>query len=158
MKKDFNQMVLSKTKDDLFAAQEAYLFARGWRKDGDKHYTTDHIAWVFPGDKVLIKKAMDAQEWQEWLEYYTSSQQARTAFVEICALAGSDVVAEENAILSIGREFLPEFALKVLDKIDLSAREEIEYYEWLTDSVQAAMDEHANTLACGHEWHELDNN
>jgi hypothetical protein len=86
-------------------------------------------------------------------KFHISSQQARTDFVEICALAGSSTVAEENAALSIGREFLPEFALKILDKIDLNAKEEIEYYEWLTYGVQVAIDENAYTLECGHLWH-----
>ncbi len=79
--------------------------------------------------------------------YHTVSQVARTAFVEICALAGSTTVAEENAALSIGREHLPEHALKVLDKTDLSAREEREYYEWLTEGVQTAIDENAELAA-----------
>lgn len=70
-----------------------------------------------------------------------ASQAARTAFVEICALAGSTTVAEENAALSIGRELLPEHAIKVLDKVDLTPREEREYYEWLTAVVQTAIDE-----------------
>lgn len=86
--------------------------------------------------------------------YHTASQAARTAFVEICALAGSTTIAEENAALSIGREHLPEHALKVLDKVDLTAREEREYYEWLTEGVQTAIDEHSAELAAGHEWHE----
>jgi len=86
---------------------------------------------------------------------YHASQAARTAFVEICADAGSTTVAEENAALSIGREFLPPVALIVLDKSrDLTAREEIEYHEWLTAGVQTAIDENAAELAAGHEWSE----
>lgn len=88
--------------------------------------------------------------------YHIASQAARTAFFEICALAGSTTVAEENAALSIGRDRLPEPALKVLDKQDLTAREECEYYEWLTDGVQTAIDEHSAELATGHDWHEED--
>lgn len=87
--------------------------------------------------------------------YHNASQVARTAFVEICALAGSTTVAEENAALSIGREHLPEYAIKVLDKQELTAREEREYYEWLTESVQTAIDEHSAELATGHEWFEV---
>lgn len=74
---------------------------------------------------------------------HIASQAARTAFVEICALAGSDTVAQENAALSVGREHLPEHALKVLGKQDLTAREEREYYEWLTENVQTSIDEAA---------------
>lgn len=87
------------------------------------------------------------------MTYHNASQAARTAFTEISALAGSTTVAEENAALSIGREFLPAFAIKVLDKVDLTASEEREYYEWLTESVQTAIDENAETLNAGHEWH-----
>lgn len=87
---------------------------------------------------------------------HQSSQSARTKFVEICSLAGSTTVAEENAALSIGREFLPDFAIKVLDRQFLTEREEIEYHEWLIDSVQDAMDEHSATINAGHEWHKVD--
>lgn len=75
--------------------------------------------------------------------YHLESLAARNGFAEICKLAGSDVVAEENAALSIGREHLPIHALNVLDKRPLNAAEETEYYEWLTEGVQAAMDEQA---------------
>jgi hypothetical protein len=95
------------------------------------------------------------------MTYHSASQAARAAYDDICEEAGSTVVAEENAALSIGREFLPPFALAVLDKRELTAHEEIEYYEWLTDGVQMAIDENSQAeslpfCACGRRMSECD--
>jgi radical SAM superfamily enzyme len=81
-------------------------------------------------------------------------ESAKSEFAEICTLAGSNTVIEETAALSIGREFLPDYAIKVLDDQELTSEETLQYYVWLTLGVQTAMDEDARELAAGHEWHD----
>lgn len=75
---------------------------------------------------------------------------ARANFIVLCEKFGSDHVAEENAILSIGREFLPPCAIEVLD----NKTESVEYYQWLANQTTAAQDEHEQDIAAGHEWDE----
>ena len=77
--------------------------------------------------------------------------QAAREFGELCSSLGTTAVAEESAILSIGREFLPACAIAVLDK---SGPATVEYYEWLTEQTQDAQDAHDAEHAAGHEWHE----
>lgn len=62
----FNTTLLESTKKKLIAAQEKYLFARGWIKIGEKHYSpTSRVSWVHEGDKVFLKNALKAQEDKE---------------------------------------------------------------------------------------------
>jgi len=77
------------------------------------------------------------------------------AFSEACHRAGSTKIAEEDAALSIGREFLPAVALIVLDDSRrLTAEELTEYYDWLIAGVETAIRENAESIAAGHEWHQ----
>ena len=76
----------------------------------------------------------------------TTIESARTAYAVLCASFGTDVTAEENAILSVGREFLPPCALAVLADRDAAT---VEYYEWLTMQTQQAQDEHDAEYAAG---------
>jgi hypothetical protein len=80
---------------------------------------------------------------------------ARRAYAALCAELGTDPIAEENAILSIGRGLLPPCALAVLDadQGDKSAAATVEYYDFLTEQTQAAQDAHEAEIAAGHEWH-----
>lgn len=75
---------------------------------------------------------------------------ARAEFAAICQDCGTDPVTEENAVLSIGREFLPPCALAVLDDRDAAT---VEYYEWLCEQTRDAQAEHDAEIAAGHEWH-----
>ena len=75
---------------------------------------------------------------------------SRQRFVDACVDAGSDPITEENAILQVGREFLPEFALAVLHETNEPTAE---YWAWLTESVEQAQAEHDAEIAAGHEWH-----
>ncbi len=76
-------------------------------------------------------------------------QRARCTYAAYCTEIGTDAVTEENAILSIGREFLPACALAVLDGYGAT----VEYYEWLMGQTRQAQDEHDREYAAGHEWH-----
>jgi hypothetical protein len=76
--------------------------------------------------------------------------QARAEIVALAESFGSTGVDEENAILSVGHEFLPACALAVLADRDSAT---VEYYEWLTGETQAAQDAHDAEVAAGHEWH-----
>lgn len=60
---------------------------------------------------------------------------ARKEYAELCASFGLDAVTEENAILSVGREFLPACALVVRDHTGPTT---VEYYEWLTEQTSTA--------------------
>ncbi len=66
-----------------------------------------------------------------------SVAEARAAYAVLCDAIGTDVTAEENAILSIGREFLPPSALAVLD----GGPATVEYFEFLTSQTEAAQAE-----------------
>ena len=77
-------------------------------------------------------------------------EKARTEYSELCRTFGTDKIDEENAILSVGREFLPACAIAVLDGGEAT----VEYYEWLTLQTQSAQNEHDLEVAAGHEWHE----
>jgi len=62
---------------------------------------------------------------------------------EVCLRAGSTRMAEEQAALSCGREFLPPVALVVLAKArELTGPEITKYYAWLIDGVQTALRHH----------------
>ena len=74
---------------------------------------------------------------------------ARATFRAAAEECGSDAVSEEQAILSVGREFLPPCALAMLD----DGTESAAYYEWLTEQVEKAQAEHDAEVAAGHEWH-----
>lgn len=73
---------------------------------------------------------------------------ARLAFVAAAKECGSDPIVEENAILSVSREFLPAFAIAVLDE---TAEPTAEYYEWLTAQTLTAQAEHDAEIAAGRE-------
>ena len=75
---------------------------------------------------------------------------ARRAYCDYCLSLGTTAIDEENAALSVGREFLPPCALAVLDDRDAAT---VEYYQWLTDGTAAAQAEHDAEYAAGHEWH-----
>jgi len=75
---------------------------------------------------------------------------ARAEYAALCESLGTDQVAEENALLSIGREHLPPCAIAVLEDRDAAT---VEYYDWLTSETQAAQDAHDAEVAAGHEWH-----
>lgn len=75
---------------------------------------------------------------------------ARNAYRAYCTEIGSDPIAEENAILSIGRDLLPPCAVAVLD--DRNA-DSVEYYEFLTEQTSEAQAGHDREIAAGHEWH-----
>jgi hypothetical protein len=68
----------------------------------------------------------------------TPCDEAEAEFVKLCRELGTTAVAEETAILRIGREFLPPCALAVLDK---SGPATGEYWEWLTEQTQAGRHE-----------------
>jgi len=65
------------------------------------------------------------------------TETARLAFVTYCTDIGSHHVPEEHSILNIGREYLPAFAIAVLDK---TAEPTAEYYDWLRSQSAAAYD------------------
>ena len=64
-------------------------------------------------------------------------QSARCTYAAYCTEIGTDAVTEENAILSVGREFLPACALAVLD----GDKATVEYYEWLEEQTRQAQDD-----------------
>jgi len=74
---------------------------------------------------------------------------ARAAYAAYCNEIGTDIVAEENAILSVGREFLPPHAVAVLDGGEATE----EYWTWLHNQTHTAQQEHDREVAAGHEWH-----
>ena len=82
--------------------------------------------------------------------------QAKDAFADACEACGTDPITEEQAILSIGREFLPAYALKVLDGKKLTQSESRSYWSWLSSQVLSAQLEHDQEYALGHEWHQED--
>ena len=60
------RLELESTKKKLIRAQEEYIFARGWKRVGEKHFTpTIRVAYVEPGDQLFLKSAMEAQEFVE---------------------------------------------------------------------------------------------
>lgn len=61
-----------------------------------------------------------------------AEQATRESFIE-AAGGQAEAIAAENAALSIGREFLPPFALAVLDK---ESEGSPEYWAWLIESVE----------------------
>lgn len=75
---------------------------------------------------------------------------ARRDYRDAARAVGTTPEAEETAILSVGREFLPAHARAVLD----GAEETVEYYEWLQSQTEHAQREHDAEIAAGHEWHE----
>lgn len=75
---------------------------------------------------------------------------ARLAFVTACEAAGTTAIAEENAILSAGDEFLPSCALAVRRGAEPTA----EYWDWLRAQTEQAQAEHDAWVAAGHEWHQ----
>lgn len=74
---------------------------------------------------------------------------AREAFIATVKACGSDPMAEETAILSVGREYLPEFARVVQGGGEATA----EYWEWLREQTKQAQAEHDREYVEGHEWH-----
>lgn len=61
-----NKEILELTKNNLIKAQEEYLFARGWKKVGEKHYTPNKkVSWVDPGDQLFLNNALEAQLYSE---------------------------------------------------------------------------------------------
>jgi hypothetical protein len=74
-----------------------------------------------------------------------SLEQARADWEELVNECGSDTVSEENAILSIGRAFLPECAVVVLDGGEAT----VEYYLFLSQQTAQAQHEHDVEVAAG---------
>lgn len=70
--------------------------------------------------------------------------EACAAFIEACDAAGSNPIAQENAVLSVGREFLPPHALAVLDGGIATE----EYWVWLRGQTT----ERERDYAAGHGW------
>ena len=68
----------------------------------------------------------------------TTPDAARLSFVAMAEEVGSYAEAEETAILSVGREFLPPCALAVLDGGEPTA----EYWAFLQSETEKAQDEH----------------
>lgn len=84
----------------------------------------------------------------DWIEEGdAAAAEARAVFVAYCREIGSDEVAEENAILSVGREFLPPCAIAVLDGADGTA----EYFEWLHAQTHEAQQQHDREIAASYE-------
>lgn len=98
-------------------------------------------------------------DWTAWLEANierlrveatprTAVDVAREAFYAAAVACGSDAYSEEQAILSIGREFLPAHALAVLDQ---TGEPTVEYWEWLTEQTETAQAEHGAAVAAGRQ-------
>ncbi len=64
-----------------------------------------------------------------------SAETARLEFVAYCHDRGTHHVRAEDEVLSVGREYLPAFAIAVLDK---TAEPTAEYYDWLLDQTMGA--------------------
>ena len=62
----------------------------------------------------------------------------RAAFFALCEECGTDPVTEEQAILSVAREFLPPEALAVLD----GGEPTLAYWEFLAGQTAQAQAEH----------------
>lgn len=75
---------------------------------------------------------------------------ARAEYAAYCTEIGSDIVAEEHAILSVGREFLPAHVLAVRD----GAEPDEAYWSWLHEQTRNAQEEQEREVAAGHEWHQ----
>ena len=73
----------------------------------------------------------------------------RQAFIDCARACGSDPISEEQAILSIDREFLPPCALVVLDGGEPTE----DYWAFLISQTEQAQAEHDREVAAGHEWH-----
>jgi hypothetical protein len=85
----------------------------------------------------------------ETLTFVADKSDAEKQFIALCEECGSDAVSEETAILSVGREFLPAFALVVFD----GGQATDEYWQWLASQTASAQAEHDAEYAAGHEWH-----
>ena len=70
----------------------------------------------------------------------------RQEWLDLVAACGSDPVTEEQAILSVGREFLPACALAVLDGNEPTD----DYWLFLFAQTEQAQDEHDRDYAAGH--------
>ena len=79
----------------------------------------------------------------------TNPNTARLEFFALADAVGSDPIAEETAILSIGREFLPPCAIAVLD----GGEPTTEYWAFLQSETERAQREHDAEIKAGHEWH-----
>jgi hypothetical protein len=73
---------------------------------------------------------------------------SRQAFAECARAIGLDPIAEEDAILSVGREFLPACALAVLDGSEPTE----EYWAFMIAQTTEAHEEHDREYAAGNEW------
>ena len=67
----------------------------------------------------------------------------RAAYLALCEECGTDRVAEEQAVLSVGREFLPPEALTVLD----GGEPTLGYWEFLAGQTGQAQAEHDAEVA-----------
>lgn len=63
---------------------------------------------------------------------------AYQAYLDVCTSAGTDPIAAENMVLSIGREFLPLCARLVLEGRHSATAE---YWQWLANEVAAGAEE-----------------
>ena len=80
----------------------------------------------------------------------TNTNTARLEFVAAAEEVGSYAEAEETAILSVGREFLPPCAIAVLDGSEPTT----EYWAFLQSETEKAQAEHDAEYQRGHEWHQ----
>ncbi len=80
----------------------------------------------------------------------TTTETAFATFNDYCAEIGTTVEAEKNALLSIGRDLLPECARAVLDGGEPTA----DYWDWCLSQTEKAQQEHEAETASGHEWHD----
>ncbi len=77
-----------------------------------------------------------------------ATEAARIKFFEAAHACGSNPVSEENAILSVGNEFLPACAIAVRDK---TAEPTAEYWDFLRSQTETAQAEHDAEIAAGYE-------
>jgi hypothetical protein len=77
---------------------------------------------------------------------------AKARFFAVVDACGSDSMAEEGAILSVGHEFLPACAIVVLNGGKATA----DYWEFLTEQTELAQREHDAQYNIGHEWGEAE--
>lgn len=73
---------------------------------------------------------------------------ARQKFFSTCVDCGTDPIVEENAMLNVGREYLPAHAVAVLDK---TAEPTAEYWDWLREGTEQAQTEHDAQVDAGRE-------
>jgi hypothetical protein len=124
------------TEAVLEAKSDAVLFADEFPGETLDPAATDWDASAWQMSDLSKRDDADAL----WPVYQAALvvEVARLAYVATFATL-AEAVAYENATLSIGREFLPGFALAVLD----GGEDTAEYWAWLTESAEQAEQEAA---------------